>query len=360
MFMKNDPKTVLVIGTGTIGEPLIGLFSRLKKKLKIDEVIFHKRTPLEYERPKVNSLVNAGAKLAVDTEAFDDFKSLGHTPDYTYEQALEKANVIVDCTPAGNVNKNEFYQKYNAGNEKKFFIAQGSEKGFGFPYALGVNDEVLETYPGNFAQVVSCNTHTISRLLKCLSADNLDQIDFGDFVCLRRANDISQDTGFVSSIVCGKHNDENFGTHHARDVDDLFNRAKPMPIFSSALKLNTQYMHAVRFNIVLDGLHTRKQILDRLTNDSLVATTSRKSSNTVFSFGRDHGFYGRIYSQAVVSLPALSVNTLGDKTRVVGCAFTPQDGNSLLSSVAATLFGLHGDDYKNYLTSLLEFVNDEV
>ena len=49
-------KTVLVIGTGTIGEPLIGLLSRLKGELGIDRVIFHKRTPLDYEIAKVNSL----------------------------------------------------------------------------------------------------------------------------------------------------------------------------------------------------------------------------------------------------------------------------------------------------------------
>ena len=42
-------KTVLVIGTGTIGEPLIGLLARLKVELGIDRVIFHKRTPLDYE-----------------------------------------------------------------------------------------------------------------------------------------------------------------------------------------------------------------------------------------------------------------------------------------------------------------------
>ena len=38
-------KIVHVVGTGTIGEPLIGLFTDFREKLGFDEVTFHKRTP---------------------------------------------------------------------------------------------------------------------------------------------------------------------------------------------------------------------------------------------------------------------------------------------------------------------------
>ena len=44
--MRNS---ILVVGTGTIGEPLIGLLADSKKKLGISEVMFHKRTPLRDE-----------------------------------------------------------------------------------------------------------------------------------------------------------------------------------------------------------------------------------------------------------------------------------------------------------------------
>ena len=50
--MKNN---VLVIGTGTIGEPLIGLLARLKSDFRIDKLYFHKRTPLDYEVAKVTA-----------------------------------------------------------------------------------------------------------------------------------------------------------------------------------------------------------------------------------------------------------------------------------------------------------------
>ena len=46
-------KIVHVVGTGTIGEPLIGLLSDFKGKLGIDEVTFHKNSPLTTDRSKV-------------------------------------------------------------------------------------------------------------------------------------------------------------------------------------------------------------------------------------------------------------------------------------------------------------------
>ena len=57
------PNIVHVVGTGTIGEPLIGLLADHREHFGIDEVTFHKRTPLVTERPKVNDLVRRGASL---------------------------------------------------------------------------------------------------------------------------------------------------------------------------------------------------------------------------------------------------------------------------------------------------------
>ena len=62
-------KDVLVIDTGTIGEPLIGLLADHKDSLGLDNVIFFKRTPLSDERGKVESLIRKGAKLVSTSEA---------------------------------------------------------------------------------------------------------------------------------------------------------------------------------------------------------------------------------------------------------------------------------------------------
>ena len=77
-----------------------------------------------------------------------------------------------------------------------------------------------------------------------------DNLVGGRFVCMRRSNDISQDGSFVPSPQVGKHNDERFGTHHARDAWHLFNTmGYDLNLFSSAIKLNTQYMHTIFFDI---------------------------------------------------------------------------------------------------------------
>jgi len=334
-------KSVLVVGTGTIGEPLIGLLCRLKNKFGIDEVIFHKRTPLVHEIAKVNSLVSMGASLAVDRARANEFQTLGHVVSYFWDQALDKADVVIDCTPAGNENKKTFYKNYT----NKLFIAQGSEKGFGVPYALGLTDGNVVKEESGYVQVVSCNTHAIARLISAVSQYDPNSIMSGDFTCIRRANDVSQDIGFSPSTSAGKHSDSKFGTHHARDVNNLFGYPLDLPIFSSALKTNTQYMHAVRFSITLPESINREEILDRFRDDEFVCMTHKTSANKIFSFGRDHGFYGRIYSQTVVCEPSVEAfHPTPSTTKVVGVAFTPQDGNSLMSSVAMCLYGVHGRD----------------
>ena len=44
-----ERKIVHVVGTGTIGEPLIGILCEQKSNLGIDEVTFHKQSPLTKE-----------------------------------------------------------------------------------------------------------------------------------------------------------------------------------------------------------------------------------------------------------------------------------------------------------------------
>jgi len=68
---------VHVVGTGTIGEPLIGLLADLKNALAIDEVTFSKRMPLLIDRSKVLSLIKRGAKLCVEKDKAEDFRKIG-------------------------------------------------------------------------------------------------------------------------------------------------------------------------------------------------------------------------------------------------------------------------------------------
>jgi len=331
--MKNN--VVHIVGTGTIGEPLIGLFTDFREKLGVDEVTFHKRTPLASDRSKISHLLSRGAKLATDSDQRDAFEKLGHKVDFEAEEALARATVVIDCTPAGNDMKEKYYDHVQG---PKGFIAQGSEFGFGVPYARGINDEVLRPGQDRFIQVVSCNTHNITTLIKTLCDEGKGRYSLAraNFVCMRRANDVSQTKDFAPAPQVGKHDDGEFGTHHAHDAYHVFETlGMKLDLFSSAVKLNTQYMHSIWFNFLFDRDITRDEMVARLKANLRVAVTDKRNCNEVFSFGRDHGYYGRILSQTVVVLPTLTVRR---SRELYGFCFTPQDGNSLLSSLAAALW----------------------
>ena len=351
---------VHVIGTGTIGEPLTGLLCDLKGPLGIDEVTFHKRTPLLTDRSKVRRVMQRGAKLVVDDDRVQGFQDLGMEPSYRQEDAINRAAVVIDCTPSGVgiSNKNEYYSKYT--HNTAGFIAQGSEFGFGKPYARGINDRTLERGKDQFIQVVSCNTHNLSILIETLSLrdggpENLVE---GRFVCMRRSNDISQDGSFVPSPVVGAHKDGRFGTHHARDAWYLFETlGHDLNLFSSAIKLNTQYMHTIYFDIRVKNPTSREALLERIRANDRMAITYKDSANSVFSFGRDHGHFGRILNVTVVAERTLFVR---NEHEIVGYCFTPQDGNSLLSSVAAASWLMYPDDYEDRIQCVRDYFVDEV
>ncbi|HLF61826.1 MAG TPA: hypothetical protein VI980_11685 [Acidimicrobiia bacterium] len=350
-------KIVHVVGTGTIGEPLIGLLADNKEHFGIDEVTFHKRTPLLTERAKVNDLEGRGAVLSVDDDRRSAFEELGHAPKYEAREAIEQATVVIDCTPVGNRMKDEFY---NHAQGPIGFMAQGSEFGFGKPYARGINDDALVHGEDKFLQIVSCNTHNIAVLIRSLAIDpdGTNHLEDGRFLCMRRANDISQDDGFVASPTVEAHKDERFGTHHARDAHMLFETlGYDLNLYSSAVKLNTQYMHSIQFSLQLDEEVTVDQAKERLMANTRVAVTNKTSANQVFSFGRDHGYYGRIMSQAVVALDTLAVR---NGNEVVGFSFTPQDGNPLLSTVAAMLWYLEPETLDRRINILRRYLFREI
>jgi len=324
---------VHVVGTGTIGEPLIEILSVLKKPLGIDEVTFAKNTPSQVERPKVLSLMRDGANFAAEKSKWSAFREVGMEPTYDYEEAVARASVVIDCTSEGTglAHKEQYYQRYS--NKVTGFLAQGSEFGFGKPFAYRINDEaILPT--DKYVQIVSCNTHNIAAMLKTLAFDHdTPFLKEGRFLCMRRSSDISDAGDFVPSPKVSNHEGP-WGTHHARDASYLFKTiGANVNLFSSAVKLNSQYMHCIWFDLVLDKAITLNEVTERIAANPLVAVTYKDMASLVFSFGRDHGRFGRILNQTVVVLPTLHVR---NGNEVIGYCFTPQDGNSLLSSIAAT------------------------
>src|SRR4030095_15807148 len=84
-------RTIHVVGTGTIGEPLLGLLLHTQRALEVDEITFHKHSPRLGDRAKITKLMRGGPRLAVAAEKRSDFERLGLQPAYTTEEALAQA-----------------------------------------------------------------------------------------------------------------------------------------------------------------------------------------------------------------------------------------------------------------------------
>jgi len=116
-------------------------------------------------------------------------------------------------------------------------------------------------------------------------------------------------------------------------------------------------MHTIHFNLKLRRSINKDEVMRRLKSTRRVAMTNKKSSASVFSFGRDHGLFGRILNQTVIVTQSVAMR--GDR-EIVGSCFTPQDGNSLLSSLAATLWFLYPDSYEEKLTPVRPYFFEEI
>ncbi|MBP7148466.1 MAG: hypothetical protein KBD01_13055 [Acidobacteria bacterium] len=354
---------VHVVGTGTIGEPLIGLLCDFREPLGIDEVTFHKRTPLLTDRSKVVNLIRRGARFVTDSKTFDAFREIGLEPEFETHEALDRATVVIDCTPSGvgQKNKAEYYDKFK--HNTKGFVAQGSEFGFGKPYARGINDAALRYGEDQFVQVVSCNTHNLCALVNtiALTGGGPSNLVDGHFVCIRRASDISQESSFVPAPEVGSHKDKKFGTHHARDAWHLFQTLNyDLNLYSSAMVVNSQYMHTIWFSILVKNKVAVDDVLKAIEADDRMAVTFKKSAGTVFSFGRDHGHFGRILNQTVIARNTLTVRENERGYEVLGFCFTPQDGNSLLSSVSAACWLMDPETYERRIQCLKPYFFSEV
>ncbi|MCH8908434.1 MAG: hypothetical protein IH840_15210 [Candidatus Heimdallarchaeota archaeon] len=344
--------TVLVNGTGTIGEPLIALLLSVKDQLKIDNLIFYKHTPRLIDRPMLTNLKSKGGLLCVEKEKVDEFQAMGVEPDMTFTEALEQADVVADATKegVGLRNKEMFYKA--AEKNTLGFLAQGSESGFGIIYASGINDSIFEEEIPKYVQIGSCNTHAAASTIQyfAFNGDGKSNLDHADLTFIRRGSDVSQTSG-VQAPTISAYKDDRFGTHHAKDVWKLFQtKGLDIDVFSSAIKINSQYMHILSAHLTLKEPVTKEKILKIIDETPELAQTNKNAVNQVFSFGRDHGHFGRILNQAVIVKQSIRVQ----KNHLYFWSFTPQDGNAILSSVKAICYFLHRDKHK--VEQLMEHV----
>ena len=116
-------------------------------------------------------------------------------------------------------------------------------------------------------------------------------------------------------------------------------------------------MHVLWFMLRTKEPTTLNEVKDRLVANDLVAMTTKDMTSTVYSFGRDHGHFGRILNQAVVVEQTLHVR---NEHEIYGFCFTPQDGNSILSSISAAERFLYPHSYEDKIQCLNQLFFEEI
>lgn len=348
-------RIVHVIGTGNVGEPLIGLLADFREAFGIDEVTFTKRSPLAHERAKVESLSRRGAQLCVDRDMREEFIRQGHSPTYDAQEALERASVVIDCTPAANRNKSTYL---NMKGPVGYIAVGGTEFGFGKLYANEINEGTLMPGEDRFIQVPGGNAHSLGYIVKLFGFDgDVNKVKGARFVCMRRCSDFSQERGFLPAPKVLPHDVERFGTRYAREAYYMFKTlGLELDLRASVVLLPTQQMHCIWFSIEMERPLETMQAVERVQSSRLAAHTDKQSSTLVLAFARDHGYKGRIFSRIVV--PTLALSSAGDA--IEGFCFEPQDSNELLTAVAATIWFLYPNQVRQRLEALAPYMYDEV
>lgn len=312
---------VLVNGIGNIGTTLLTLLIRYQKELEIDTVFALKNNLMPWQIEDLNYLKSLGIVVC---------STKPHAEYLNIQEIIDKVDYIFDCTSNGGGLKNKKW--YDQLTNLKGASAQGSEKAFGLSFMAGINNNSIRSQ--KYAHIVSCNTHAIASILTTFCGSELENMDSADFVIVRRSEDLGNHERLVSANVVARHLDNQIGTHHSIDVIDLFETIGKRPqVTSSDITTPSQLMHGVRFNVKLKKNVSRSDIKDLINVNSLISTSTKFDSNKIFERGRRLSPSGRIYSHAIVIENNLMI--IGDK--VIGWAFIPQEGNTLLSTINAFL-----------------------
>jgi glyceraldehyde-3-phosphate dehydrogenase (NAD(P)) len=329
---------VLVNGVGNIGTTVMNILYDYKDLLGINDIYALKNGKISsWNLSDLEFLDRKG--IIVCTKEKSKYEKL--------DRIIGSIDYIFDCNSNTIGLKNKAW--YSGLPNLKGCCSQGSEKGFGIPFMSGINNKVITDQ--KFVQVVSCNTHSLVALLHTISNNTIENITQSDFVIVRRSEDIGNHERLVTANVVSRHLDKQVGTHHAIDVNDLFQTTDTsVQIQSSDITTPSQLMHTVRFNIGFLKSPEISEINDAIESNPLMSFTSKFDSNIIFELGRRYSPYGRLYSHAIIN----NNNLLLDKTRhsVKGWAFIPQEGNTIISTVHAFLLQTGNKNSEQILDTL--------
>jgi glyceraldehyde-3-phosphate dehydrogenase (NAD(P)) len=229
-------KSVGVNGYGTIGKRVADAVSAQDDM----KVIGVSKTKPDFE---ARMAVQKGYDLYISIPERENlFEEAGIEISGTVDEMLEKADIVVDCTPEGIGAKNlETYKKMGL---KAIF--QGGEKHDNIGLSFNSFANYSDSYGKDYARVVSCNTTGLTRTLKPI--DDLCGIKKVRAVMVRRGGDPSQvNKGPINAVV---PNPPTVPSHHGPDLKTVMYGVN---INTVALLVPTTLMHQHNLMVELEN-----------------------------------------------------------------------------------------------------------
>jgi glyceraldehyde-3-phosphate dehydrogenase/erythrose-4-phosphate dehydrogenase len=325
---------IYIRGVGVIGWSITSLLLELKKIVSDLEIIIDPYILNDDNLFQIKSLLLKGAKIILNPQ--NQVDKYNEILEYAIsEEEVKKTTLaVLDCSPP-QIAENRI-SEYNETNYpvSQIFLAQGSEHKFGKQIIFPESRTIIESNEKYF-HISTCNTHTLVAIQRVLETNST--IEDLDLVIIRRDADMAKNDPHVTGPLFQIPVHEN-GTHHSRLLNEFYSTLnKKYNVTSSAITVNSPYMHCTRFVAKMSKDLTKQSILESIKNDMYSSYTNKISTNSIFSSGRDRGLNGRIYSQGVWVLPCLEV----DKKIVRGIVATPGDSNVVLSSIYTLLLKLN-------------------
>lgn len=264
---------IAVNGYGTIGKRVADAVMAQDDM----EIIGVSKTKPNYEAAVAHQL---GYDIYAPAANLGAFEKAGMPAAGTIEEMVEKADLVVDCTPGGVGEQNK--PMYEKAGVKAIWQGGESHPLAGFSFNAVCNYE--QAVGRDLVRVVSCNTTALCRVIYPI--DKELGVKKVRAILARRAtdpNDVKK--GPINAIV---PDPTKLPSHHGPDVRSVLPQIN---ITSAALKIPTTLMHVHTVNMEINTDCTAEDIRNILGAQSRILFVGQGMSSTaeIMEFARDIG-----------------------------------------------------------------------
>ncbi len=264
---------VAINGYGTIGKRVADAVS-LQRDM---EVVGVTKTKPDFEAKLATKKYDLYVAIPENVELFD---KAGVKINGTVDDLIEKADIVIDCSPNKVGAKNK--PMYEKAGVKAIF--QGGEKKDVAEVSFNALANYDKAVGKDFVRVVSCNTTGLSRVI-ALVKETYD-IKKVRATMIRRVVDPKEDKkGIVNGII---PDPVKLPSHHALDVNTVL---PDVNIVTTAFKVPTTLMHLHSISIELESEADVRDVIDRFEEEPRILLVSESDGFTstakVIEFARE-------------------------------------------------------------------------